>query len=187
MARPAPRPASPASTRPRGGPAPASCISCGPAKRRPRRARCRAWATTRRRWAPTARSSRRCTSASAPAEAITSARRCWRTVCGPTAARCRRRCAAIRWRRSRRARRRSTRCACITAAVTGAGCCCRSRPTNGAGTSSKRVSPTRRSTIRAMPASRPANRTPARWCANSTASSRRATSRTGAACSTRPG
>ena len=71
--------------------------------------------------------------------------------------------------------------------LTGAGCCCRSRPTNGAGTSSRRASPIRRSTTRAMPASPPANRTPARWCANSTASSRRATSPIGAACSTRPG
>ena len=46
-----------------------------------------------------------------PARAITSARRCWPTGCGPTAARCRRRCAATGSCRSRRARRRRTRCA----------------------------------------------------------------------------
>ena len=63
---------------------------------RPRRARCRAWATIPRRWAPTARSSPRSTSARRPARAITSARRCWRTGCGPMPARCRRRCAATR-------------------------------------------------------------------------------------------
>ena len=56
------------------------------------------------------------------------------------------------------------RCGCITSAATGAGCCCRSPPTSGAGRSSRHVSTMAAcSTTRALPRTRSASGMPGSW------------------------